>query len=364
MNKEKAPSQTAWYTEDGPATDVVLSSRVRFARNLSGFLFPIVMKSDDAEHVLSLVFDGFNHLETPDEYQMIRMSQLDANGKQILSERGIIDTGSGMESWRGVIMRNDGVLSATVNIDDHIRIVSFSPGLSLYECSKSVSGIDTVLQQYMQFAAAPDFGYLTSDILNVGSGMKASVLVCLPGLCMTGLIDRVIKEYLSQGFMVRGYYGSTEGTSMGGLYLLSNASAARGDVHTQIEQMEQASGKLADLERKSRKELANSMMTSVEDAVFRAIVTAKYARFISLTESLELLQRVKLGLSLGLITGLEHKDITALLYRIKPAHMGFVISAGSITMEKDIKTDEMRLDRLRAMIIQEVFKEADIHERR
>ena len=357
-------SADAWYTEDGPQTDVIISSRIRLARNLSGFVFPVVIKSDDAESVQSLIFDAFNHLEKPEQYQTVRMSNLDVLGKRILAERGVIDSGTGTEPWKGVIVRNDGVLSATINMEDHLRIAAFSPGLSFDICMEQASQVDTALQKTIQFSALSDFGYLTSNLLNMGSGMKVSVLVCLPALSMNGLLDRAIREYLAQGMNIRGYYGSVEGTSLGSLYQISNGAASAGDSLTQISFMEQAAGKLAELERRSRKELIASMPSAVEDAVFRAIVIAKYARFIPLREAVELIQRIKLGTNLNLITGIDNKGLTALLYRIQSAHIAFVISGGSVIIEGDIKTEEMRMDRLRAMVIQEVLKNADIQERR
>jgi protein arginine kinase len=364
MNTASRASPDAWYTEDGPDSDVVLSSRVRVARNLSGYNFPIAIKSDDAEHVLSLVFDAFNQLEHPDHYQMVRLSGIDGTGKRILAERGVIEPGTGSEPWRGVIIRNDGVISASINIEDHLRIAAFAPGFALRPLGTLVSGIETEMQKRLRFSATHDFGYLTSNIMNVGTGIKASTLVCLPGLCLNGLMDRVMREYLAQGFVIRGYYGGEEGTSLGCLYQLSNASSASGNAESQIVGIEHAVRKLVEIERKSRLEALSSSPTTVEDSVFRAIVILKYARFIALNEAMDLLQRVRLGVNLGLITGVANKELTALMYRVQSAHIGFVISDGSIIIEGDVRTDEMRMNRIRAMVIQEILKNADIHERR
>jgi len=361
---QSGQTNDAWYTEDGPETDVVLASRIRLARNLAGFNFPVTIKSDDAEHVLSLVFDAFNKLDHPERYQMVRMSGIDTTGKRILSERGVIETGIGNEPWKGIIIRNDGILSASINIEDHLRIASFAPGLSLFECAKEVYGIDTATQDHLQFSAMADFGYLTSGIMNVGTGMKASTLLCIPAICMNGLLDRVMREYLSQGFVIKGYYGTDGNASLGCLYQLSNGSSATGDYEAQIGLVEQATRKLVDLERKSRQELLVTNPTTVEDTAFRAISTLKYARFLALPEAIDLLYRVRLGANLGLVTGISNHALTALMYRIQSAHIGFVISGGSVIIEEDVKSDEMRMNRLRAMVVQEILKEADIRERR
>lgn len=354
----------AWYVAEGRDTDVVLSTRVRLARNLAGFLFPATIKTDDAESVVSLVFDAFNHFENPDQFQMVRMSQVDSIGKRILSERGVIENGTGSEPWRGIVIRNDGAFSATVNMEDHIRLAVFSSGLSIVESCQAVAAIDEALKRNLQFSAMPGLGYLTSSLSSLGSGMKVSVLMCLPALTMAGLIDRVIREYLAQGFIVRGYYGGDDSSSLGYLYQVSNGYSAGGDEAGQCARVEQAALKLVELERKSRDELALSGKTGLEDTVFRALVTAKYARFIGLNESINLIHRIKLGVNLGYIKGIGHKDLTALLYRVQAAHISFVISGGSIIIESDVKSEDLRMDRLRAMVIQEVLKEADIQERR
>ncbi len=357
-------AQEAWYTTLGPESDVILSSRVRLARNLSGFAFPDYLKSDDAERVLSLVFDAFNHCEEAASYQMVRISGIDVMGRKILAERGIMEAIQGVEPWRGMVIKNDGILSALVNVEDHLRIACFAPGFDIPRCATLAHSLDSSIQKRMQFSAREDFGYVTANVLNSGTGMKVSVLASLPALCMSGMIDRVIRDFLASGFTITGTYPAEGSLSAGSLYQLSNTSACEGSVETQIRALEESGSKLIDLERKSRTELLASRSTRVEDTVFRAIVTAKYARFIAYAEAVDLIQRIRLGFALGLITGTTHADLTALLYRVQNAHIGFVILSGSIIIEEDIDSEELRLDRLRAMVIQEVLKKADIRERR
>lgn len=363
MNPSQNPND-AWYVADGPDTDVVLSSRARIIRNLHGFVYPRNLKVDDAERIQSLIFDAFNHLETPERFQKIRLSGIDSLGRRILSERAIIESASGIEPWKGVVLRNDGIVSATINIEDHLRVAAFYPGSALTSCSKEVFALDAEMQKKLHFSSVPGFGYTTSNIFNVGTALKLSVLLCLPSLSMSGLIERIIREFLGQGFIITGFYGSDLKFSLGSLYQMSLISVSNGNSDNQLLVMAQGVAKLLELERKGRNELLLKRKTEIEDVVYRAIVTAKYARFISVTEGVSLLEKIRLGISLGMITGIAHKDLTALLYRIQTAHIHFVISTGSITIEEDVTTEEMKLDRLRAMVIQEVLKNADIHERR
>jgi protein arginine kinase len=358
------PKIEAWYASDGPENDVIVSSRVRVARNLAGFPFPDALRSDDAERVLSIILDSFNHLENPDRYQIVRMSDLDLQGRRILAERGVIRSGTGSEPWRGVAIRADGAMSATINMSDHLRLASFAPGLALEACAANAFSVDAAMQRRVQFAASPSFGYLTSNLLDSGTGVKASVLACLPALCLSGLLDRAIRDLLAKGCSIRGYYGSDDAASLGCLYQVSNASASAGDAASQIASMERIALNLAALERKSREDLLANVPVTVEDTVFRAIVVAKYARFLPFREAVDLLQRIRLGVNLSLVTGIGNRELSALLYRIQNAHVTFVISGGSVIIEDDVRTEEMRMDRLRAMVVQEVLKDADIRERR
>lgn len=367
MNQSNTENDT-WYTEEGLHTECILSTRIRLSRNLTGFIFPNKIKTDDAESVLSLVFDAFNSFNedqnSSKEFQAIRLSSLDLRGRLILSERGVLEPGFGSEPWKGVLVRNDGKLSATVNIDEHLKLASFNAGFSIEPCFDLVSGIDTELQKKLRFSALPSLGYLTQNIFNVGSAMKISVIASLQGLCKTGLLDRIIRDYLSQGFSVQGYYGGSKNESLGCLYQIASPSSATGDISLQLSKMGQAIDKLIALEKKARTDLLNSRRTEMEDLSFRALCVAKYARFIEREEAIELLERIRLGLDLGLIIGAKNTDLTALLYRIQTAHLDFVKSTGSIIIEEDVREEDLRIDRLRAMVIQEILKNADIQEKR
>jgi protein-arginine kinase len=173
--------------------------------------------------------------------------------------------------------------------------------------------------------------------MSVGTGLKASALVCLPGLSMNGLMERVVREYLAQGFVVRGYYGGEGGTSLGFLYQISNASSASGNADSQIDGIERAARKLVEIERKSRLEIMASNPTNVEDSVFGHSYPEIRA-YIALNEAMDLGART-VGLSVGFITGEANKDY-ALMYRVQSAHIALLFEAKFI-IEEDVRTDEM-----------------------
>jgi protein arginine kinase len=165
----------------------------------------------------------------------------------------VIEADCGSDPWRACSVRNDGVLSVTVNMEDHLRISSFSTGLSLNDAARGSVGLERELARSLAFSSMSGFGFLASSIVNSGQAMRLSVLLSLSGLCMNGLIERVIREYLAQGFIVRGYYGQRDSASLGCVYQLSNLHSMAPDVDSLVISMEQAAGKLVELERKSRK---------------------------------------------------------------------------------------------------------------
>ncbi|MDR2897850.1 MAG: hypothetical protein LBU99_03475 [Spirochaetaceae bacterium] len=355
----------AWYAKAGLENDVVLSCRVRLARNLVNFPFPGQMKGDDPERVRSLVFDSFRQMEYPDQYQTVCVGDLDSLGIRILSERGVISASLLSEPWAGVVMRADGVLSCTVNDGDHVRLASFVSGLNLYEAWDICRQTDLAMQERLQFAASREFGFLTPSFRDLGSGMRASALLHLPSVSAAGMRDRVFRDLLGQGYAIAGYYGvgvdgASAGGSLGALYQLSNENASSGDEEEQLEFIREGASRLLRLERNACAELVKTRMTSVMDQILRAFAVAKFSRFIGNREGTDLISKIKWGLNLGILQGISHEEITALLYRIQDAHLHFVLKTANITLEEDITGDDKKMERLRAIVIQEAFSGIEI----
>ncbi|MDR1748561.1 MAG: hypothetical protein LBR47_05820, partial [Spirochaetaceae bacterium] len=245
----------AWYARSGVENDVVLSCRVRLARNLVNFAFPGRMRGDDPERVRSLVFDSFRQMEFPDRYQTVCVGDLDPLGVRILSERGVISASLLSEPWSGVILRSDGVLSCTVNDGDHVRISSFVPGLNLFEAWDICRETDLAMQERLQFAAAREFGFLTASFRDLGSGMRVSALLHLPAVSAAGMRERVFRDFLGQGYAIAGYYGvgvgdgTFPGESLGAFYQLSNENASSGDEEEQLDFIREGAARLLRLER-------------------------------------------------------------------------------------------------------------------
>ena len=348
-------SDGPWYSYAGKDGDVVVSTRVRLARNLADFLFPSAEKKDEAERVQTLVFDAFSHFENPDDYHLVTTETLDALGKKILEERGVLD-GSGAS---GIVMKGDGRLSCRVNSTDHVRIASFEPGLNCARAFDECRLCDDGMQKTLQFAASYEFGYLTSILSDAGSGMKVSIRVHLPSLTFSGEADAVLNDVRAKGLDVFSVYGTGDGygVSLGSYYDIATASSLSGSEFDQTASVESAGKYLAEAERKFRKRCAENKSTQVRNIILRAFAEAKFSVLLSLKQSVSIVSALKWGLDSGILQGIDDGVLCSLLYRVQDGHLEFLLKNGNFAFEADIQNDmRLKIERLRALIVQEAFE--------
>ncbi|MBQ6028406.1 MAG: hypothetical protein IJL24_02625 [Treponema sp.] len=355
MIEERRTVGDAWYAAPGDDDDVVLSTRVRLARNLANFPFPESCDDDEAVRIQNIIFDAFNHFENGSAYQSVPLSVVEPLGAKILSERGLFENNFGT----GLVMRLDGIASCLVNCVDHARISSFSPGLALNAAYSASREVDMQLQDRVQFAASYDFGYLTANALDSGSGMKASVKIHLPSMSCAGKISDLIKSAEKKGFSVTACYGSgiQAGSSLGAFYQLSTTQSVSGNEIDQLAALISFAKNICESERKFRLNYADNKSTAVRDAILRAFATARFCVLMGLRESIEIVSNVKWGLDLGFIKGARDFELSSLLYRAQSGHLGFLLKTGNFKFEKDVaENDELKEERLRAIIMQDAFK--------
>lgn len=347
----------AWYAVPGKDNDVVLSSRVRFARNLANFPFPARLRASDSERIQAIVFDAFNHFEDSESYQAISVQQLDAVGKEILVERGVLDA-SRDGKYSGVVMRSDGKVSCTVNDVDHVRISSFSTGLDFDAALSAGRYVDASLQKSVQFAASYDFGYLTSSLFDAGSGMKLSVRLHLPSLSLLGKIGSAGESLSKKGFTFTATYGlGAKGSSLGSFYQVSSLNSLSGSEFDQVASLTAAIQQLTEQERLARKQCMESEQTQVRNQVYRSLALCKYSKLLELREAISLISGVQFGLDTKLLSGVDDSVVHALLYRMQDGHLEFVLKNGDFHFEEDIAQNmQQKKERLRALIVQEAFE--------
>lgn len=323
-----------WLRGQGDASDVVISSRVRVARNLSGFPFMTTASRVDRTQVLDLcrrrllnlsVGEGRRvlwvdlHTATHDERDLLVERQLISRNHA----RGKLSNGAGgADEPRGVaVVLPEERVSVLVNEEDHLRIQSIRGGLALDECLADVDTVDDGLEKSLDFAFHKRFGYLTVCPTNVGTGLRLSAMLHLPGLKMTGELEKASRAAHDMGLAVRGFYG--EGSEAAGeFYQVSNQTTlGKSDALLLKEINDEIIPRLVGYERHARQKLLGDRRESTHDAVSRALGTLRYARMLRASEAMELLGLVRLGVVSGLIDDMPLERVHGLLIAVQPAHL-------------------------------------------
>ena len=360
MSKNKSYVESAWFEKPGPDDDVVVSSRVRLARNLANFPFPSNFFSDDSERVQNIIFDSFNHMSNAEAYQIIRLDSIEELGGKILCEKGLIQE----KEATAIITRVDGVAACIVNGRDHVRIASFAPGLSCNASYIHAREIDLQMQERIQFAASHEFGYLTASVNDAGSGMKTSLRLHLPSASHAGKIKELIQHANDNGFSMTDCFGSSSSqaaTSLGAYYSIASSQSFAGNEIDQLAAITSLGKYISEYERKIRSEYADNKSTAVRDLILRSYATVKSCMLLKWREAVELISTLKWGCDLNLVSGTVPHDFTSLLYRIQSGHLEFLLRTGSFNFEEDVKnSDVLKEERLRAILVQRTFENMHI----
>ncbi len=331
-----------WLRGDGPHSNIVVSSRVRIARNLRNFPFPGWAKKADRISVLECVKPAVDALPEMGEAYSIFSQDFSALEKQVLVERHLISrehAAKGLGS--AVVMNKKQTLSIMINEEDHLRMQSIRSGLNLKSAFKLIDKVDTELADKLDFAFHPQLGFLTACPTNVGTGMRASAMMHLPALVLSEQINQVIQAVSKVGLAVRGLYG--EGTeALGNLFQISNQvtlGEAEGDIITRLNKVIE---QIIHHEVNARQGLLQKKPVTLLDNVGRAYGVLRYAHSMASKEALNLLSYLKLGVDLAFFPEEFQHVIDALFIETQPAHL----QKGSA---KKLQAEER--DTLRAQII-------------
>lgn len=217
-------AMSRWMKEGGPEDDIVLTSRVRVARNLQGYPFPVLQTDSHAREVIESVARAVASpsMASLGKFELVRCQDLSALDRQVFVEKHLISPDLAQQEKHGaMVLRDDELVSIMINEEDHLRIQCIYPGLRLEDAWKTASAIDDALESQLTYAYHDTYGYLTACPTNVGTGIRASVMMHLPGLVLSGSINRMLTAVSQVGLAVRGMYG--EGSeSYGNLFQVSN----------------------------------------------------------------------------------------------------------------------------------------------
>jgi len=334
-----------WLKSKGPKSELVLSSRIRLARNLENLPFPHWAKKKDLLKIAQRIRPVLKKDSHFKNGILVEMENLDSLDRDFLVERHLISPEYERKEGRFLIIGEGEVISIMVNEEDHLRIQVLESGLQLRDCWLLINQLDEVLNEAIGFAFDADWGYLTACPTNLGTGMRASVMVHLPGLAITREIHRVLPALTKLGIVVRGFYG--EGSeAKGNVFQISNGTTLGKDEEEIVAHMESLMKQLIGYEETARKNLLSREKNSVENKVWRAYGILQNSRLLTSQESISLLSTLRLGVELSIVN-LKMDLINELDVLTLPAHIQKIMGKSLSPQERDRARGKLVRDRLK-----------------
>jgi protein arginine kinase len=339
-----------WMDGTGPEAGLVISSRVRLARNLAEFPFPHLLSVEQAEQVIHAVNLALQHREVTQKIgklELIRMGELTAVERNVLVEKHLISPDLLRDHQKkAVVLRDDEVISIMVNEEDHLRLQVLLPGLQLREAWRLAAEMDDLLERTLNYAFNERLGYLTACPTNVGTGLRASVMLHLPGLVLANQIESMVNAVAKLGLTARGLYG--EGTeATGNLFQVSNQVTLGQAEEEMVANLTAVTGRLLAQERAARQALYRDRREVLEDRIWRSYGILKSARVLSSEETMRLLSDVRLGVDLRIIDGLNHRLINELMVMTRPAFLMKLAGREMPPHERDVFRARLVRDKLK-----------------
>jgi protein arginine kinase len=338
-----------WLDSSGPSGDVVLSTRVRLARNLANRPFPARLDAEGRKALMEQVLAASRETATFKAAHYIPLTETKKTERQFLVERHLVSPEMACdEQDRGVLIGPGQVLTLMINEEDHLRLQSFAAGLALKEAHAKADRADTELGECLPYAFDAEWGFCTRCPTNAGTGMRASCLLHLPALVFNGDIQRVLEGLTPMGVTARGFYGERS-KAIGELFQISNSVSLGHSEGELLEILERVVQSLLHYERQSRQALFDARRRpSTEDHIWRAWGLLRHARLISYDETMSLLSQVRLGLQMGLPIPVKAATLNNLMLVSQPAHL-------QLLKGSTLKAEER--DRWRATLIREKLGE-------
>jgi protein arginine kinase len=317
----------SWLDASGPHADIVLSTRIRLARNVEGFAFTTRARDGERLRVLSQVRAALDAVPALSGSLAYRVDELGATDRLLLHERHLVSKElAGLDAQHPVragaaVFLGDG-LGVMVNEEDHLRLQSLRSGFALREAFGAVDRADRELGARVPFAFHAEFGFLTACPTNTGTGMRASVLIHLPGLVLTKEIGKVLAGLQSMGLTYRGLYG--EGSEVvGNFFQISNQTTLGRSEDELIDHLGRVVRHVIEREEEARRVLLRDAGYIIEDKLWRAYGTLRYARSLTFDEAMNYLSGVRLAVGLKLISGLSVYTLNKLLIFSQAAHLAY-----------------------------------------
>ena len=334
----------AWYNTTGSLCDTVISTRVRLARNINGYHFATRLDVEGANEItekvsVPLEASGFRKIHFSDLSPIMATSYV---------ERHYVSPEfATKEAPHALFLQEQSGIAVMVCEEDHLRIQSILPGLALEEAYLNASRTEKRLDEDFDFAYSEELGYLTHCPTNLGTGMRASVMMFLPALTRGGYMDSLATQLSKIGLTMRGLFGEGSG-SAGCIYQISNQVTLGITEEETLKKMSEAIRQITESEHKARKAITGDALDRLTDRILRSLGILKYAYMISSSEFMKLFSDVRFGIALGLVKDVTYEQLGTLLVEAMPATL-------TLSAENPPKTEAAR-DKLRAQKIQSVIQ--------
>lgn len=336
-----------WYAVNGAEGDVVVSTRIRLARNLHNYPFPSRLSKEVKDEIAQKIYGAVKESTSPltNQLMFIDMSSLSEEQAVSLAETHIISPEFASDTeGRYLLLSKDDCISIMINEEDHLRIQVLSAGLSLAEAYATASSIDTMLDNQLKFAFNKKLGFLTQCPTNLGTGLRASVMLHLPALQSRRAMERISDNLSKLGLVLRGTYG--EGSEpKGALYQLSNQVTLGISEETALENLKNIAMQLIEQERSTREAMKNNV--ELLDTIDRSLGLLKSARLLNGTECMKLLSNVRLGIALGEIKDISFATVNQLMVTLQPATLMVIAKEKLSPQERDIKRAQQIREKLK-----------------
>ncbi|MBC8473909.1 MAG: protein arginine kinase [Candidatus Omnitrophica bacterium] len=330
-------NQGEWLRCTGPDSDIVISSRIRLARNLAKYPFSHWASKKEQQEILQASKQAIAASKKIKNSLCLDIGKLEAIDKQFLVERHLMSKEHTIDAeHKGLCVVDGEIVSIMINEEDHLRIQVMKSGFDLRNAWYIINDIDNGLGNLLHYAYSVDFGYLTACPTNTGTGMRASVMVHLPALVITKQIGKVLQAITKLSLTARGLYG--EGTeASGNFFQISNQVSLGHKEEDIIDNIERIIKQIIDHEHSAREALHSQNRSALQDRIWRAYGTLKSAHIITSSETIDLLSLVRLGVDLKLIKELDQALINELFIIMQPAHLQKLERKKLDPNERDVK---------------------------
>jgi protein arginine kinase len=340
-------STCEWLRGSGPESEIVLSSRIRIARNIKAFPFAGKLSVPEQKALIGQVAKAVADAPIFRHSYFLDYSNLKIIDRQFLVERHLVSREhANSKGNRAVLITKNEVVSIMILEEDHLRAQVIQSGLNLVDAWRLVNKVESALEAKLPFSFHPNLGYLTACPTNVGTGLRSSCMLHLAGLVMTKQVNKVLQALSKLNLAARGFFG--EGTqASGNFFQFSNQMTLGQNEEEIINDLERVIKQMIEHEREARNHLLGKRRAKLEDQVWRAVGALKSARVISSSEAMSLLSLARLGVDIGFVKNLSKSNLNALFLFMQPAHLQKLTESNLDSSERDQKRAELLRTRLK-----------------